>query len=56
MDEQDYEWISVSEMAERAKVTTQLIYQRIKEGKYEVQQFKRGKMNGYLIRTPKIKE
>lgn len=53
MEEKDFEWVSVSELAEREGVTAQTIYLRIKCGLYETMNFKRGKMNGILIKVPK---
>lgn len=52
MEERE-EWVSVSEMAERASVSTQTIRNRIKEGLIDTVTFKRGKMRGILCRAAK---
>lgn len=52
--EQEYEWVSVSEMARRIGVSTQTIYLRIKAGIYETQRIERGSSHGWIIKTPKI--
>lgn len=53
MEEKEFEWISVSELAKREGVSAQLIYHRIKNELYETQRFSRGSMSGYLIKVPK---
>jgi len=53
MEEKEFEWVSVSEVAEREGVTAQTIYLRVRCGLYETMKFKRGKMNGILIKVPK---
>lgn len=53
MNEQEYEWIAISEMAKREGVTAQTIRNRIAQGMYETQTFQRGTMIGILIKTPK---
>lgn len=47
--EQEKEWISVSELANRMGRTKQTAYNHVKAGVYEVQEYKRGKMNGFLV-------
>ena len=47
-----YEWISISTAASRLGVSGQTIRNRIKEGLYETLNFKRGGMNGTLIKVP----
>lgn len=54
MNEQEVEWVSVSELAELLNVSTQTIYNRVKRQMYEAKKFKRGKMIGVLIKKPKI--
>lgn len=44
------EWYSVSELAEKLHVSTQTIYNRIKNSAYEVRTFRRGRYNGFLIK------
>lgn len=48
-----YEWVSASTLAERLGVSTMTIYNNIKRGVYQYQTFRRGKMNGYLIKVQK---
>ena len=45
------EWISVQEYAQRIRKSKQTVYNMINNGSLEVQMFKRGKMNGYLIKV-----
>ena len=52
-NEQEVEWVSVSELAELLNVSTQTIYNRVKKQMYETKKFKRGKMIGVLIKKPK---
>lgn len=47
-----YEWLAPSEVAKREGITTSMVYFKMKEGHYEVQEFVRGRMKGYLIKTP----
>ena len=54
MNEQDYEWVSVSTVAKRQGVTSQTIRNRIKDGLYEVKEFERGKMKGILVAVPRM--
>lgn len=53
MNENENEWISVSEMAEREGVTVQTIRNRIKQGVYPIKTFKRGTMCGVLVLAKK---
>lgn len=53
MNDNKFEWISVSELAKRLGKTTQTVYNLIKDGKYETVEFKRGKMRGYLVKVEK---
>lgn len=48
-----FEWVSASTLAKRLGISTQMVYIRIKMGMYETQEFQRGSMRGYLIKTPK---
>lgn len=48
--ENNTEWVSVSELASRLKVSKQTIYNRLKDGIYEFQSFNRGKYHGFLIK------
>ena len=55
MNEQ-FEPLSVSEVARLEKKSTQTIYNRIRFGMYETVDFKRGsKMRGMLVKYPKDK-
>lgn len=54
-NEQDIEWVSVSELANRLRTTKQTIYNRIKQGYYPTKEFSRGKMRGLLCGVPKPK-
>lgn len=49
--EGNYEYVSISTLAKRLGVSGQTIRNRIKEGQYETMQFKRGVMNGLLIKV-----
>lgn len=49
--QENNEWISVSEMAERCGVSIQTIRNRIKDGLIETTSFKRGRMRGLLCRV-----
>ncbi len=49
----DFEWVSASTLAKRLGISTQMVYIRIKMGMYETQEFQRGSMRGYLVKTPK---
>lgn len=55
MNENEYEWISVSSLAVQLNVTSQTIYNRIKRGDYQVKEFKRGDMRGVLVGVKKQK-
>lgn len=47
---EEYEWISVSELALRIRKSKQTAYNLIKKGVYETKTFSRGRMNGYLVK------
>lgn len=49
-DNSSYEWVSPSTMAERLGISTQMVYIRIKEGIYEARNYKRGSMNGWMVK------
>ena len=51
--EEEFEWIAVSELAMREGCTAQTIRNKIKQGLYESMTFKRGKMNGTLVKVAK---
>ena len=53
MNEQDYEWVSVSTFATRINVSVQTIYNRIAQGLYPKKTYKRKSMNGILVGVPK---
>lgn len=52
---QDVEWISVSELAKRINKTKQTAYNLINKGRYPIKEFKRGSMRGVLVAYPKSK-
>lgn len=53
---EQYELLSVSEVARLEKKSIQTIYNRIRFGMYETVDFKRGsKMRGMLVKYPKNK-
>lgn len=49
--EDNFEFVSISTLAKRLGVSGQTIRNRIKEGFYETMCFKRGDMNGILIKV-----
>lgn len=51
--EDNFEFVSISTLAKRLGVSGQTIRNRIKEGLYETMQFKRGDMNGILVKVKK---
>ena len=55
-NEQELEWVSVSELAKRLHKTKQTVYNLIKRGVYETKEFQRGSMRGILICIPKQEE
>lgn len=55
-NEQEIEWVSVSELAKRLHKTKQTVYNLIKRGVYETKEFQRGSMRGILICIPKQEE
>jgi hypothetical protein len=53
MNDANFEWISVSELAKRINKTTQTAYNQCRAGKWETMEFKRGdKMKGILVKYP----
>lgn len=52
-ENQEYEWISVSCLAQRIGKSTQTIYNMIKDGLLETMNFERGTKKGMLIKYPK---
>lgn len=53
MESNDYEMISVSELAKRIGKTPQTIYNQIKQGLWEIVEYQRGKYKGILVKYPK---
>jgi predicted DNA-binding protein YlxM (UPF0122 family) len=53
MDDKEFEWLSVSELAKRENVSIQTIYNRIKENLDETMEFERKSMRGLLIKYQK---
>ena len=54
MNENDYDWISVSEYAKRLGKSKQTVYNMVKANKLESKQFKRGSMIGLLIKCERV--
>lgn len=50
MNENNYEWVSVSEYAKRIGKSKQTVYNMIKANRLETKSFKRGSMIGLLIK------
>ena len=50
MNENDYDWVSVSEYAKILGKSKQTVYNMVKANKLESKQFKRGSMIGLLIK------
>ena len=53
MEEKNFEWVSVSDLAKRLGVSDQTVYNHIKDGLYETMEFQRGTMKGILVKTLK---
>ena len=54
MNENDYDWVSVSEYAKLQKRSKQTIYNWCKAGVVEFKTFKRGSMIGLLVKCERI--
>ena len=54
MNENNYDWVSVSEYAKILGMSKQTVYNMVKANKLESKQFKRGSMIGLLIKCEKI--
>lgn len=52
MEEKEFEWLSVSEVAKRVGRSKQTIYNWCAKGRYEIKSFKRGQMAGLLVKFP----
>ena len=52
-NENDVEWISISELAQRIGKTKQTAYNQCKQGLWQTKVFKRGSMRGLLVAYPK---
>jgi predicted DNA-binding protein YlxM (UPF0122 family) len=52
---QEIEWISVSQLAVQLNVSKQTIYNKIRQGAYQTKEFTRGSMRGLLVAYPKSK-
>ena len=50
MNDNDYEWISVSELARRIGKSKQTAYNWIVKDRYEKRTFNRGTMTGILVK------
>ena len=51
--EKEYELLSVSTVAKRIGKTPQTVYNQIKAGVWETQEYQRGKYRGILVKFPK---
>jgi transposase len=49
---EQYEMLSVSDVAKKLGVTSQTVYNQIKAGMWETQEFKRGQYKGILVKYP----
>ena len=54
MNENNYDWVSVSEYAKILGMSKQTVYNMVKANKLESKQFKRGSMIGLLIKFERI--
>ena len=52
MENADYEILSVSSVAKKLGKTPQTIYNQIKAGMWETQEYQRGKYKGILVKYP----
>lgn len=52
----EYELISVQDLAKRLNVTKQTIYNQIHCGMWDTHEYQRGKYKGFLIKYPKNDE
>ena len=52
-NEENCEWISVSELAKRIGKTNQTAYNQVKAGRWKSRTFTRGSMIGILVAYPK---
>ena len=53
METKEYEMLGVSTVARRQGVSAQTIYNQIKAGMWETQEYQRGKYKGILVKYPK---
>lgn len=53
MSNEQYEMLSVSDVAKRLGKTPQTIYNQIKQGLWDTIEYKRGKYKGILVKYPK---
>lgn len=49
----EYELLSVSDVAKKIGKTPQTVYNQIKSGVWETQEFQRGQYKGILVKFPK---
>ena len=49
---EQYEMLSVSDVAKKLGVTSQTVYNQIKAGMWETQEFKRGQYKRILVKYP----
>lgn len=53
VENNNYEWVSISTLAKRLGVSGQTVRNRVKDGFYETRTFERGTMVGILVKVPK---
>ena len=53
MNEENLEWIAISQLAIQLNVSKQTVYNRVKRGDYPSKEYKRGSMKGILVGIPK---
>ena len=54
MNENEYDWVSVSEYAKRIGKSKQTVYNMVKGKRLESKTFRRGSMIGLLIKCEKV--
>ena len=54
VNDDEMEWVSMSELAKRIGCSVQTIRNKCHQGLYETMIFKRGRMNGILVKTRRL--
>lgn len=55
INNENYEWISISTLAKRLGVSKQTVYNKVNAGVYPTKEFQRGTMRGVLVGVEKSK-